>query len=180
MGEKLKLLCRATTAAIPLMLVLTGTATAQPPGRMMMDDEQRQHMMGFGFGPMMGGTRGYGMMNMMGPGMGMMGMGPMMGPLSFLDLTAEQRRQMRQLQRELRDQHMKLMDKMWDDSDKIEEIWSKDRVDPKEAGKAYERVFNLQREMIEQRATYHNRVMDLLTEQQRKKLKEYGPGWMME
>ncbi len=136
-----------------------------------------RHMMGPG---MMGpGMMGPGMMGpgMMGPGM-MMGMGPMMAVFDDLNLTKDQRSKIWQLRRELRDQHMKLMDRMWEESEKMQDLWEKEKPDAKEIGKAYDRVFAMQREMIEQSVTFKNKLSDILNDEQRKKLKEMGPRWM--
>lgn len=181
------------TIGILLMLVFTAVPVYADRGHgmgMMSDDSydymmmrNRMGMMGPG-----GGMMGYGM-GMMRPGMGMMGYGmgmhaghEMMAILS-LNLDDKQRSKVRQLQRELHKQHRDLMDKMMDDREKLEDLYDADKRDAKAIGKAYEKIFDLQRQMIEQSIETSNKALEVLTDEQRKQVKSMrgvrGMGWGM-
>lgn len=148
-------------------------------------------------GPMMGG--GYGGPGMMGPGMmggyspemvgdgygpGMMGggYGPgmmgILGGLPSVTLDNKQRSQANAIQDELRRKRWELMGRMQDEEASLRDLYDADKRDPKAIGAAYQRIFDLRRQMIEATVAAHNRIEALLTPEQRKSAREYwGRSW---
>ncbi len=106
-----------------------------------------------GYGPMMGG-----------PGM-MRGYGP--GAAAGIELSNEQRTKMREIQREHFKQEMALREKLYDEYGKLEEIYEADKPDPKAVRDAYDRIYALRKQRIEARLQAHNKMFDLLTDEQR-------------
>ena len=151
------------------------SAFAHPPGYMggsMMDEEDREKMMeerGYPYGP------GYGWMgNMMGGGYGSMmggGYGPMMGAFYGLDLSKEQRDKIRDIQRSMRKKNLGLMEKMMDRTDKLQELYDSEKLDPEKIGKAYDEYFKVKREMILQHVEARNKMYEVLNKEQREKFK---------
>jgi Spy/CpxP family protein refolding chaperone len=179
-------------AAILLGLGVLSSVTQAHSGRPMMTDEQRQQMMdshggGYGMGSgMMGpgmmapGMMAPGMMGpgMMGPGMmgpGMMGHGMMghMGPMWMLNLTAEQRAQIRGIHDEQRTQRWSIMGKIMDESSQLHVLYAAEKWDPKAIGAVYGKIFDLKRQMIEASISAHNRWEAVLTQEQRDQLDKW-------
>ncbi len=140
---------------------------------------------------MMGpGTMGHGMM---GPGMmggGMMG-GGMMGPhmagpdglLSALDLSDDQQRRIDAIHDGVRKQHWELMGRIMDERAKLRDLYRTDKRDPSAIGAEYQRIFDLRRQMIETGIAAHNRLEEVLTAEQRQRVRDamrrgYGAGMM--
>ena len=137
-------------------------------------------MMG-GYGPMAPGMMGPGMMgpNMMGgygpmaPGMvpgGMMrgGIGPY--EAGVLGLSDEQRRELESIQRENAREHWQLMQQMRDRRLEMMRLYRQGAPDPDAVGEAYAGMAEAQRRMLEQQARQHNRMREVLTEEQRQRL----------
>lgn len=141
-------------------------------------------MMGGGYGPgMMGGGYGPGMMGGgMGPGygMGMMGgWGVGMGPLYMLDLTDAQAAQMEKIQTEMMSKHRSLARQMWEEQERLGDMYSSDKRDPAKIGKSYSNIADLQRQMIEMHTDAENKMEALLTKEQKAQLRRnYGRGMM--
>jgi len=151
-------------------------------------------MMGGGYGPgmMMGGGQGPGMMGgygqgQMGPGMmgggyghGMMGQG-MMGSqqsLPGISLDDKQRKQHNAIQDDLRRKRWELMGRTMDEQVKLRDLYDAEKRDPAAIGAAYQRVFDLRRQMIEATVAAHNKIEELLTPEQRKSARDYwGQSW---
>lgn len=154
-------------------IALPGVATADPP---------RDGMMGWNYGPgMMGGYHGQGMM---GPGMmgGYGGMAPgMMGAPDILfgvDLDDNQRKSVNAIHDELRRKRWELMGRTMDEQSRLRDLYQADKRDPKAIGAAYQRVFDLRRQMIEASIDAHNKIEELLKPEQRKAAREYwGRSW---
>jgi Spy/CpxP family protein refolding chaperone len=133
-------------------------------------------MMGPGMmgpGMMMGSGMGYGrgMGHMMG-GYGMMGgSGMMMGGYGMLDLTDKQMDQLNDIQTKLQKDHWQLMGKMIDEQANVRKAWSGDKPDPKKVGAAYAKLFEIQRQALEDRVAAMNKMYDTLTDEQREQLK---------
>jgi Spy/CpxP family protein refolding chaperone len=144
-------------------------------------------MMGPGMmGPgMMGpGMMGPGMMGpgMMGPGMmgpGMMGMGQGMGPLWMLDLNVEQKNKIAKIQQEARKKQWDLMAKMDGEYVKLRELYFADKRDSAAIGSQYQKIYDLRRQMMELWVDTANHTEEVLTKEQKEKLRSFGPGWMM-
>jgi Spy/CpxP family protein refolding chaperone len=160
-----------------LLFVMSAAALASPPyGRMGygMSDEEMQEMMGgyrgWGVGAMGGCGRGMPMGSMMMGSMmmGPMGYGPMMG-YGRLDLSSEQRAKLRGKQRDMRKQHLALMDEMMEKQDGLAELYAKTPRDAEKIGKIYGELFELKRKMIEQQIRLGNDIDALLTKEQKEK-----------
>ncbi|MDZ7788337.1 MAG: periplasmic heavy metal sensor [Halofilum sp. (in: g-proteobacteria)] len=121
-------------------------------------------MMGQGMGP---GMMGQGM------GPGMMGQG-MMGPYvsGVLGLSDDQRRQMEEIQRENASEHWQMMQEMQQHRGNMMEAYDQDAPDPDAVGDAFSRMMETRRGMIEQQVRMQNRMREVLTEEQRKRLDE--------
>ena len=169
-------------------------ATSQShPGNMMhedMDEDQmggymnrRGYMNGPGWNQMHRGNQSMRPMmrgNMMGSMMGgpMMGgpmMGRFMGSLADLDLTDSQRDKIRDLHRAMRKQHLKLMEKMMDATNKLSDTYADDPTNIDKIGAAYDGVYKIKRNMILQHVETRNKVIALLTKEQKEKLKSSRP-----
>ena len=182
-------LALSATLASGVVVAQSGSGSGMGAGQQMMG--QGQGMMGPGMmGPgMMGpGMMGQGMMGqgMMGQGMmgqGMMGqgmMGPgmmgqgMMGPYvsGVLGLSDDQRGQMEEIQRENASEHWQMMQEMQQHRRNMMEAYDQDAPDPDEVGDAFSRMMETRRGMIEQQVRVQNRMREVLTEEQRKRLDE--------
>lgn len=128
-------------------------------------------MMGPGMGMMSPG----GMMGGMGSGMGM-GIGMMMG----MDLNPEQQTEMRRIQRELRRQNWARMGQLMEVREDLHELMASDSPDPAAVGQAHARIDELKRPMIEARVKAMNEMRGLLTDEQRKRMRsgQGGVGMM--
>jgi len=122
---------------------------------------------GMGMMPMMHGM----MMGGMGGGMMPMMMGRQAMMLGMLDLTDEQRARIRAIQRETASKVRRLWVQMADEADRLRDLYAAERPDPKTVGRAYSKIFDLKRQIIEARVAARNRVMDVLTPEQRKALR---------
>ncbi len=178
-------------AGSPFVLAHGGGGFGMGPGMMgpgMMGGSGMMDMMGPGMmGPgMMGGS---GMMGGMGPGMmgggGMMGGPGMMmapggmgtvGPLGMLDLSADQRSKIGQIQSDLRKQQWGTMGQVMDEQEKLQELLAAETPGPKKVGAAHAKIADLQRQMIEARIEAHNRVQAVLTKEQREQLRQFRQG----
>ncbi|MFA6901763.1 MAG: Spy/CpxP family protein refolding chaperone [Gallionellaceae bacterium] len=136
------------------------------------------HGGGYGPGMMGGGMGGYGPGFGMGPGMmGAWGVG--MGPLYMLDLTDAQTAQMEKIQTEMMSRHRTLARQMWDEQEKLGDMYGSDKRDPDKIGKTYGKISELQRQMIEMHAEAENKMQALLTKEQKEQLRRgYGRGMM--
>jgi Spy/CpxP family protein refolding chaperone len=130
-------------------------------------------MMGHG---MMGpGMMGYGPM---GPGMMMGAPGAMMG-LERLDLSAEQRSRIAQIQDEAHEQHQVLMELMHAPDGPMTGMMGGDASDDAAARQAYETMSTLHKAMFEAHLETRRKILDLLTPVQREQLTRSwrrGPG----
>jgi Spy/CpxP family protein refolding chaperone len=141
-------------------------------------------MMGGGMGP------GMGMMNMMGGGMGgfgpgagmMMGPGMMgggMGPMAMLDLSDAQTAQLKKIQTESKQKQRTLMRQMWEEQDKMSDLYDAEKRDPAAIGKAYGKLADLQRQALEARIDMENKMAAVLTQEQKAQMRRgFGRGMM--
>ena len=155
---------------------------------------------GYGTGP------GYGMGDpaagtMMGPGGGMMGpgmtgqgmMGPgMMGPgaggqrqemhrqwmAHGANLSADQRESIERIRSEFRHQQWDTLGAVMDARDQLYDVLSADEPDPQQVGDAFERLSKLRRQLLEAHVAAHNRMLRVLTDEQRAELGEWQHGAM--
>jgi len=159
-------------AAAAFAAMLASGAVCAAPGYMGHGEE-----MGMA-GPM--GGSGHGMHG--GPGMGMMmgpntGMMSELGPVWALNLSDEQRKKVREIHSELRKKTASLRAQMEDESDKLWELYSQERRDPTAIGKVYSKIFDIQRQMIEEKIAGHNKVEDQLTKEQRQQMRQMSRQW---
>jgi Spy/CpxP family protein refolding chaperone len=123
---------------------------------------------------MMGqGMMGQGMMGQGMMGQGMMGQG-MMGPYmsGVLGLSAEQREQLEDIQRENAGEHWQMMQEMQQHRRNMMEAYGQETPDPEAVGEAYARMMETRRGMIEQQVRMQNRMHEVLTDEQRQRLQE--------
>ncbi len=149
----------------------------------MMGESGSDYHMGGGMGhmdmmrgrDMAGHMHGMGHMGMSEYGMGGHHMGGM-GRVEMLDLTKEQRTSIHRLQDQLRKANWDAMGKMMDESSKLRELFAVDKPDAKKIGAVYGNIFDLRRQMIENKIDTQNRVDAVLTAEQREQLKQRGHG----
>lgn len=108
--------------------------------------------------------------------MGMMGTEAMMEPdmhmLGALDLSDEQRSKINKLSDEFRHDNWARQGLMNDESAKLRDLYEADRRDAAAIGREYQKVFDIKRQMIEAYLDVQNRIEDVLTPEQRAKMKE--------
>lgn len=120
-----------------------------------------------GFGP------GSGMM--MGPGM----MGGGMGPMAMLDLSDDQTARLNKIQTETKKKMRTLMRQMWEEQDKLSDLYDAEKRDPAAIGKAYGKLADLQRQALEARIEMENKMAEVLTKEQKAQMRRgFGRGMM--
>lgn len=131
-----------------------------------------------GSGYMGSGHMGYGRMGTghmgMGMGMGMMGINYM----HMLDLSDSQRKSMRSIQKSTRTQQFALHDKLTEYADELYSLYKKEKPNAKKIGGVYKKIFDIKRQKIELGITTKNKAYDVLTEEQKEKLKEWKSSGM--
>lgn len=143
-----------------------------------------EYMMPGYMGPMGMGGMGMGPMGMGHMGMGGMGSYAMMpgmmwqGPYGMLDLSDSQRQKLREIHSNLRKRHWGLMDKLMDYSEQLYKLYDVDKPDAQQIGNVYKNIFDIRRQMIESKITAKNQIYDILTKEQREKLKNWRSGMM--
>ena len=132
---------------------------------------------GHGMGPgMMGGYGGYGM----GPGMmggyGGHGMGPgMMGGYGYgLDLSAEQRAKISEIQQEVAQKRWDLMGRLHQQGGPMAEAFGPGPIDEQAARKAYDAMADAHKQMFDLSLQARKRIEAVLTSEQREQLQR---GW---
>ena len=138
-------------------------------GSMPRGPAQEEGMMCDHKGGMMGGKMG-GMMGDHGAGM-MRGMARMNMVMS-LDLNDGQRSKINKISDELKHDNWATKGLIMDESAKLRDLYEADKRDPAAIGKEYQKIFDLQRQMIEATVTAQNRIEELLTPDQRTQLKK--------
>jgi len=196
---KRKLMVKSLILGFLLSVVLGGISLAEAQrGQHMMRGQPDQP---YDAREDLNGFQGMGMMGpgMMGPGMGMMGpgmMGPgmgMMGPdkhmqglLDYLQLTDEQREEVRSIQRKVRREHMEAM---LDVMELREDMWAafrEQRPDPENMRQMHEAMSEKKGDMLVSFIEMRNSIYDLLTDEQRERVRTFyeqrrevhhGPRW---
>lgn len=128
----------------------------------------------------MGNYRGYGMMGRHGSGMMME---PNMRMLGALALSDEQRAKVNKLADELKHNNWATQGLINDETARLRDLYEADKRDPAAIGKEYQKIFELERQMIEAYLDTQNRIDALLSPEQLAKMKEarramrhmYGP-----
>jgi len=141
---------------------------------------------GYGYGPgMMGGYgAGYGpgMMGGQGYGPGMMrgyGRGEGYG-LGELGLTQEQSAKIAAIREENRRKNWGTMGEMRGEMFKLRQMYSTGNEDSNAVLEQHKKVDELRRQMIASHLEARKQVESVLTPEQRKQLRQFGPGWMRE
>jgi Spy/CpxP family protein refolding chaperone len=131
-----------------------------------------------GYGPHMGSGYGSGMMNGSGPGM-MRGGGPggPGGALAALDLKDEQREKIFAIQEEAHSKNWGTMGQLRSEQFKLRRLYDSDKVDAKAAAEQQKKVDELRRQLQQSRIETHNQVLAILTPEQRKQVRQFGPWW---
>lgn len=150
----------------------------QPPGSMMgMDPGMMMGQPGMMPGSMMGGMGG-GMMCPMCANAGMMSgmMTDDLSMLGMLGLTEAQRDKIEKLQDEQRRQDGDTLGKFIDEQIKLRALFQTDPVDLKKISAVYGNIGRLQAQRMETQAEHRNRVMAVLTKEQKERLKRWQGG----
>lgn len=131
--------------------------------------------MRYGMGP--GMMRGYGW----GPGMRGYGFGP--GADYGLDLSDAQRDRLSDIQHQLRDRQFEIQRELYDQQARLYQLYQAERLDPKQIGEAYATIGKLRQQLAQEAAEAHNRMLDVLSDEQRAQLRQWrreaygaGPG----
>ena len=147
---------------------------------------------GYGYGPGYGpGMRGYGpgmMGGGYGPGYGpgygrgMMGYGPGWGGGMFarLNLTDEQQDKVFAIQEQHRSKNFGTMSKMRAETFKLQRMLNAENADSKAIVEQQKKVDELRREMLASRLEMRKDVEKVLTPEQRKEFRQFGPWWARE
>lgn len=149
--------------APPMMMHGKKSASGQPDkcdAKHEMGASHEHGMMGEGHG----GMAGYGMMGMTPE--------PDMRMLESLSLTKEQRASINKISDELKHNNWPTQGLMNDETAKLRDLYQADKRDPAAIGKEYQKIFDLKRQLIEAYITAENKIEDVLTAEQRAKLKE--------
>lgn len=135
---------------------------------------------GPGYGPgMMGGGYGYGpgMMGGYGPGYGGgRGFGPG-GGLAALNLSSEQRDKIAAIQEENRRKNWDAMGQMRTEQFKLRQMYNADKIDSNAVAEQQKKVDELRRQVLKSRVDARNQVAAILTPEQRKQFRQFGPWW---
>jgi len=107
-------------------------------------------------------------------GMGMMGINYM----HMLDLSESQRKSMRSIKKSTRTQQFALHDKLTEYADELYSLYKKDKPNAKKIGGIYKKIFDIKRQKIELGITTKNKAYDVLTKEQKEKLKEWKSSGM--
>jgi Spy/CpxP family protein refolding chaperone len=138
-------------------------------------------MMGGGYGPgpgMMGGGRGPGMMGGWGPGNGA-SFGAT-APLAALNLTDEQQEKIFAIQEQNRQKNWDTMGRMRAEQFKLRRLYGAENIDPNAFAEQQKKVDDLRREMLVSRLQTRNQIHSVLTPEQRKQMRQFGPWWAQE
>jgi Spy/CpxP family protein refolding chaperone len=130
-------------------------------------------MMGGGYGP--GGGGGYGP-GMMGGGTGR-GFG---GPFAALDLTDEQQDKLFAIREDNRRKNFERMSQVRSEAFKLRRMYDAEGVDSKALLEQQKKVDDLRREMLASRLEMRKQVESVLTPEQRKQARQFGPWWAQE
>ena len=125
-------------------------------------------MGGYGYGPGMGGP-GY--------GGGGRGFGPG-GGLAALNLSSEQRDKIAAIQEENRRKNWDAMGQVRTEQFKLRQMYNAEKIDSNAVAEQQKKVDELRRQMLKSRVDAHNQVSAILTPEQRKQFRQFGPWWL--
>lgn len=129
-------------------------------------------MMDDGYGPGMMGGYHRGMRD--GNGYGMMRGGGCYGIEKTLNLTPDQQNKISKIREDKRKYHWDIMGKMREENYKLRDLYNADKPDTKAISTQYKKIQALQYQMMESGLTSHNKMQDLLSKEQKDKLKASG------
>jgi Spy/CpxP family protein refolding chaperone len=72
------------------------------------------------------------------------------------------------------------MGQMRSEQFKLRRMYSAEKVDPAAVGEQQKKVDDLRRQLIQSRVEARNQVQAVLTPEQRKQFRQFGPWWMQE
>jgi Spy/CpxP family protein refolding chaperone len=200
MSKSVKWMFATSITAVTLAAMAVPAAAAEPtmPNQQMMSQGQAQGggtpctmpcygpgMMGGGYGPgMMGGGYGPGMMGGgYGPGMMGGGYGPgMMGAYgqgpAGLNLTPDQISKIEKIREELFKANEPLARQMFQERNRMQEAYMGGQSDPEKMKKAFSNMSDLQKKMFDAHVNAQKKMDDVLTKEQRQKMRNWGGGMM--
>lgn len=136
---------------------------------------------GYGMGPGMMSGGGYGPGYGMGPGMmgpGMMGGYGGWGPGYGVDLSAEQRQKLFDIQREVANKRWEVMGKLHAEGGPMDQAFSGGQLDEQAARKAYDAMAAAHKQMFETMLDARKRMDAVFTPEQREQLqRNFGGRW---
>ena len=136
---------------------------------------------GYGYGPgMMGGGYGQGMMGGGGYGPGYGRGGGFGGPMAALNLTDEQQEKIFALHEDQRRKSFDTMSKMRSETFKLRRMYNADNVDSKAVIEQQRKVDDLRRQVLSSRLDMRKQMESVLTPEQRKQARQFGPWWARE
>jgi Spy/CpxP family protein refolding chaperone len=130
-------------------------------------------MGGYGYGP---GGYGPGMMRGYGYGSGMMGGG--YGSLSALNLTSEQTDKVLAIQEENRSRNWGTMGEMRTEMFKLRQMYYSDKLDANAYADQQKKVDELRRQILKSQLEARKQIEAILTPEQRKQFRQFGPPWL--
>lgn len=131
---------------------------------------------GYGYGPGMmggwgpgsawgpGGRGAYG-----GRGYGMIGL----GPVGALNLNADQRTKIAQIEQDVQKRNWDLIGQMHQDRAQLAMLFNQEKVDPNKVGSVYDRIASLHKKILQNNIQARNDIESTLTSQQREQLKQW-------
>lgn len=133
---------------------------------------------GYGYGPGMMGGGGYGPGMMGGYGPQGQGYGPRGAGLAALNLTDEQRDKILAIQEDNRGKNWGTMGQMRSEMFKLRRMYNSDKVDPNALAEQQKKVDELRRQMLKSQAEARNQMLAVLTPEQKKQWRQFGPRWL--
>jgi Spy/CpxP family protein refolding chaperone len=119
-------------------------------------------MGGYGGGPGYGPGRGFG------PG----------GGLAALNLSSEQSEKVGAIQEENRRKNWETMGQMRSEQFKLRQMYNADRIDSAAVTEQQKKVDELRRQVLKSRVEARNQIAAVLTPEQRKQFRQFGPWWL--
>jgi Spy/CpxP family protein refolding chaperone len=129
-------------------------------------------MDGGGYGPGYGRGGGYGPGYGRGGGFG--------GPMAALNLTDEQQEKIFALHEDQRRKNFDTMSKMRSETFKLRRMYNADNVDSKAVVEQQRKVDELRRQVLASRLDMRKQMESVLTPEQRKQARQFGPWWAQE
>jgi len=128
---------------------------------------------GYGYGPGMMGGYGEGMMG----GSTMGGYG---GPMAALKLTDEQQDKLFAIQESNRKKNWDTMSSVRSEMFKLRRMYNAESVDSKALLEQQKKVDDLRRQVLASRLDMRKQMESVLTPEQRKQMRQFGPWWARE